>query len=279
MLRRILSAAACAAAMMTATAVSAGPVFLTGHDPDYHAQGQGSGQRELQLALSYVTGGTYNDNATKFLWVESFTPAYGGHLVGYNGLSYVGVTSVNVDWVDAAGFAGVNLSNYSAIVVASTFGGMLTDAELVALQARKAAIASFVNGGGGLAAFSECGFGMAACNTQTVTATSPLFGFVPVGAISASTAPPYTLTQAGVNFGLDPNDINDCCTHNSFSAVGGLTVLDFDQNGNATTLAGNVKIGGGGFGVPEPGTWALMLLGFAGAGAALRRQRRRLAHV
>lgn len=32
-----------------------------------------------------------------------------------------------------------------------------------------------------------------------------------------------------------------------------------------------------GGGVPEPGVWALMLLGFGGAGAALRAQRRRLA--
>ncbi|MBL8773239.1 MAG: PEPxxWA-CTERM sorting domain-containing protein [Phenylobacterium sp.] len=33
------------------------------------------------------------------------------------------------------------------------------------------------------------------------------------------------------------------------------------------------QIGGGGGGVPEPGAWALMILGFGAAGAALRRRR------
>ncbi|MBU1374556.1 MAG: PEPxxWA-CTERM sorting domain-containing protein [Alphaproteobacteria bacterium] len=31
--------------------------------------------------------------------------------------------------------------------------------------------------------------------------------------------------------------------------------------------------------VPEPMTWTLMIMGFGGAGAALRRQRRRLAAI
>jgi hypothetical protein len=35
----------------------------------------------------------------------------------------------------------------------------------------------------------------------------------------------------------------------------------------------------GSVGIPEPGTWALMILGFGGAGAALRTQRRRLAAI
>ena len=40
----------------------------------------------------------------------------------------------------------------------------------------------------------------------------------------------------------------------------------------------NIQWNAGG-GVPEPATWAVMLVGFAGAGAALRRRRLRVAHV
>jgi hypothetical protein len=39
--------------------------------------------------------------------------------------------------VDAGGFAIVNLNNYEAIAIASSFGGMLTQAEINALIARK----------------------------------------------------------------------------------------------------------------------------------------------
>ena len=49
------------------------------------------------------------------------------------------------------------------------------------------------------------------------------------------------------------------------------------QEATAFSLIGNVNVSQGP-GVPEPGAWALMITGFAGAGAVLRR-RRRLAHA
>ena len=272
MLKRIASAAA-AASLLFAGAAYAGPVFLTGHDADFHAQGQHSGEAQLEIALRFVTNDTFDDGSTKFLWVESFLPATSGHRVGFNGLDEVGVTSANVDWVNAAGFATVDLSDYSAIVVASTFGGMLTSAETNALNARSTDIATFVNAGGGLAAFAECGAGFSDCDSSNVVPGTVLYGFVPVGAVASSTAPPYTLTPYGLSLGLTSADVNDCCTHNSFASAAGLNVVDFDSNGNPTTLAGIVQIRDGGFqGVPEPSTWALMILGFAGAGFVLRRR-------
>jgi hypothetical protein len=46
-------------------------------------------------------------------------------------------------------------------------------------------------------------------------------------------------------------------------------------NANGThTLTYFVKLGAGGGSVPEPATWAMMLLGFGGIGASMRRQRR-----
>lgn len=272
-MKRLISITAAFAVLAAAGAANAGKVYLTGHDPDFHAQSQPDGKIQLKTALNYVTGGTYNDNATKFLWVESDLAATNGHLVGFDGLAAVGVTSNNVDRVSAAGFGSVILSNYSAIVVASTFGGMLTSAEINAMITRSSDIAAFINAGHGLAAFAEC-FQTTACNgSNTALPTTP-FGYLPITVTSVDTTAPYHVTALGTSLGLTDAVVSDCCTHNSFSAIGGLGVVDFDQNGVATTLAGNVTVGGGGLnGVPEPATWAMMLMGFGGLGAILRRRR------
>jgi len=272
-MKRLISVTAACAVLAAAGAANAGKVFLTGHDPDFHAQGQLDGQIQLKVALNYVTGGTYNDGSTKFLWVESNLSPDGNHRVGFDGLSFVGVGAGNVDRVDAAGFATVDLSDYSAIVVASTFGGMLTSAEINAMIARSGDIASFINSGHGLAAFAEC-FQTSACiGSNTVDPTTP-FGYLPITVTSVDTVAPYHVTAFGAGLGLTDDVVSDCCTHNSFSAIGGLNIVDLDQNNVATTLAGDVTVNGGGLsGTPEPATWAMMLLGFGGLGAVLRRRR------
>jgi hypothetical protein len=43
------------------------------------------------------------------------------------------------------------------------------------------------------------------------------------------------------------------------------------------SFASDIAAGGGGGGVPEPVTWATMLLGFGGIGLAARRARRKSA--
>ncbi|WP_293901244.1 PEPxxWA-CTERM sorting domain-containing protein [Phenylobacterium sp.] len=272
------SVAAAAALSLTfaAGAAQAGAVFLTGHDPDFHSQGQVSGQNQLNVALNFVTGGTYNDAAPtkKFLWVESRDPILGGHRRGFDGLATIGVGAADVDWVDATQLAGVDLKDYSAIAIASSFGGMLSDAELAELKTRSSDIADFINAGGGLAAFAEC-YLVAGCdNAGNVTSAANLFAYLPITVVSVGTAAPYKVTPYGASLGLTNADVDDCCTHNSFSETGGLNVVDTDQNGIATTLAGVVKVGGGGFmNVPEPAAWTLMLVGFGGVGALLRRRR------
>ena len=52
-------------------------------------------------------------------------------------------------------------------------------------------------------------------------------------------------------------------------AVGAAGNYGFDSTGFAVTATGPDRTGG----VPEPAAWALMILGFGGAGAALRRRR------
>ncbi len=274
-LKTKISGLALALSVLATAPAAAGPVFLTGHDPDFHAQISAGARNLLNAGLSFVTGGAYTNATTKFLWVESFLSPTGGHFVGEDGLNAIGlVNGTHYDWVNAAGFAIANLSNYEAIAVASSFGGMLTQAELDALIARKTEIATFINAGGGLLALSECFPASASCLADTLGPNPDLFGFLPVVVTSAGTAQGYTLTAAGQTLfpGLTDSDMNDP-SHNSFGAVGGLTVIDIDANGVATTLAGNVQIRNGGF-VPEPGTVSLMALSLIGLVATQRARQR-----
>ena len=275
MFKRALLVAAATAVLAMAGQAQAGRVFLTGHDPDYHAQTQASGVHELQVALDYVTHGSYDDGAEKFLYVTSYIALFGDHrdgrvaLTGALGL----VQGVNFDTANGSELAGINFNDYSAIIVASDYGGILTSDEIDELNARAGDIKTFVNGGGGLAAFAECGPGFFNCEGDLVSASTNLFGFVPVGVTSVVTSAPYHVTAFGQSLGLTDADVDDCCTHNSFAGPAGLNIVDTDGNGVPTTLAGDVKIGGGGFtGAPEPTLWASMILGFGLAGAALRRR-------
>jgi hypothetical protein len=55
--------------------------------------------------------------------------------------------------------------------------------------------------------------------------------------------------------------------------VGGQTTANYHSSGGDQLLVNELKLassGGVGGGVPEPGTWALMLMGFGGLGATLR---------
>jgi len=134
----------------------AGPVFLTGHDPDFHAQVELGAKSLLKVGVEYAAGGALT-SSNRMLWVESNIPVPGGHLRGWNGLVSIGLSNgVQFDVVNGAGFLAANLSNYSAIGVASSFGGTLTSSELNALVTRKVDLESFINAGGGLFASAEC---------------------------------------------------------------------------------------------------------------------------
>ena len=258
-------------------AATAGPIFLTGHDPDFHTQA-GAGANLLRTGLSFALGGpaNFNDNIHKTLWVESFLPVTGGHLRGEGGLLALGLTlGQDFDWVDAIGFATANLSNYTAIGVASSFGGMFTSAELNAMILRSAAIAAFINAGGGLFASAECDSG-GACDASNMAAPhGSMYGYLPVTVSSISPTPPFNVTPFGSGLGLVNGDLNDP-THNSFGLIGGLNAVDLDSANpqHATTLAGIVKIGGGGFTpVPEPSTLTLLGAGLLALGGLRRRRK------
>ncbi len=88
------------------------------------------------------------------------------------------------------------------------------------------------------------------------------------------------VTVQGVtqSFVINANDNNDT-TFNpetiSFTGLGGVQTVSFNVTGtpdNTDALLDNVVLNGGNL-VPEPASWALMIVGFAGVGATLRRRR------
>ena len=243
---RVVSAVA--AALIFTTAGMAGPVFLTGHDPDFHAQDDAGARRLLMAGVKFARHGS----TKPLLWVESRIPVPGGHRVGKNGLLAIGMVE-NVDFVQMNGNQLAALSaaqwaafstTYSAIGVASDFGGILTQAELDQLISHKDAIADFVNQGGGVLAMSECGTGVAPCLTS-----SGAFSFLPIAIVSTGNAsPPYVVTPYGfATFQLLASDVNSP-SHSHFNGDFGLNVVSSSQpTGQIMTLAGEVTITGHGF--------------------------------
>ncbi|MBT9558427.1 MAG: HYR domain-containing protein [Myxococcales bacterium] len=234
------------ALLLVSGVAQAGPIFLTGHDPDFHAQDNAGARNLLRAGVNFVRHGS----PLPVLFVESSLNAIAGHRVGRLGMIASGYVQ-GTDFVhkNAAALAAMtstqwaNLgSTYSAIVVASDFGGMLTQAELNQLNAHQADIAAFVNAGGGVCALAESG---AAGNLTT----HDRFAFLPISIVSSSNAsPPYQVTPYGTStFALAFGDVNSP-SHSHFDATFGLNVVTYSgPTGQIMTLAGTVGIVSCGF--------------------------------
>jgi len=289
-MRRMTFGTVLAAAVLTGlfwfSPASAGNIWLTGHDADFHCA-FGAQCNHFGIALDFVRQDA-PDKTKPLLFLDS-----GGELASAAGS--VGARARNT--VEGAGsafpfvvvdpstpaFAALALTtaSFSGIVIASdsTCGGCDNNlADIVAINARTAALTDFFNAGGGLAYFAG------AENRDTY------YDSVPIPATAVSVSPPFSLTPDGAALGLlDPADTDCCATHNSFSLPGAgsaLKVAEIDSLGFAETLfAGDVTIGGGGFepgcgtpgkpacAVPSPS--ALLLLGPAIAAIGYAQWRRR----
>lgn len=256
-------------ALTSAGASWGGAIFLTGHDPDFHASIGGNAlgaQRINQVAISYIQNSAFNPfvaAAPKFLYVQSRITPPSGHIDGKAGIVASGfVEGVDFDHHDATTLnAALNLLGtvYSGIVVASDFGGILTQAELDILNARSADIITFLNAGGGL-------YAMAESNSQgALTPNGGQFGFLPfivTGTPLNQGEVGFTVTSFGASLGLTNADINGNASHNIFPGSFGMNIVDLDADGNIMSLATRSQVGPGGL-VPEPSSFLLATVGMA----------------
>jgi hypothetical protein len=266
---------------VAAFAASAGSVFVTGHDPVWHAGNGGNnapGATNLaRIGIDYARNGS----ALPFLFIESKTTDIPGgntrtasflnSVLGYSLASYQ-VMDAN-DLAAIADF-GSFLSGYSAIVVASDHGGMLGASELSFLNDHVADIITFVNAGGGLYAEAES-------NATGQIGTTPRFGFLPFLVSSTdfqASEVSNTVTPFGAGLGLLNSDVNGNFSHNFFSSTGGMSAVDL-FNGDANTpltLAFRGQIDTGGVvPIPEPEIYAMLLMGLGVMGAITRRRNKR----
>jgi hypothetical protein len=237
----------------------AGSVFVTGHDPDFHAYlgANALGAQHInQVGIGFIMDPAFNPyvmgGATKFLFVESNISPPGGHVEGKLGVVASGyVEGTDFEKHDAYTLDGeLNMlgTKYGGIVIASDFGGILTQAELGILNARRADIIAFLNSGGGL-------YGMAESNNGAhLTPLGGQWDFLPE-VVSSVPLDQYevgnTVTPFGASLGLTDADVNSNASHNVFDVVPtGWEVVDNDAAGRHLTLACRCVV------TPvEPSTW------------------------
>ena len=267
-------------ALALPVAAHAGSIFLTGHDPDFHATLGGNTAGAINInrtAINFITNSAFNPfalaGANRFLFVESSISPPAGHTIGKNGIIASGYTETT-DFVHAdASNLNAELNHlgttYDAIVVASDFGGILTSAELNILNARSADIISFLNGGGGLYAMAESN------SAAQLTTGSTLFGFLPFIVTSTQlnqSEVGNTVTAFGASLGLSNSDVNGNASHNIFNSAAGLNIVDLDSQSHILSIAGRAQVTPTGV-VPEPETYAMLLAGLGLLGFMARRRK------
>jgi hypothetical protein len=268
----------CDAVPVDACAVSTttpGGVFITGHDPDFHAFAGPNrvGPRKLiRTGIDYVTGGKTNP---KILIVQDLRNPGGTQVNSGFGLADSGY--FDFDTADSGSgltandyttcvrpytscaqepskdLRTVNFSAYDVIVVASDFGGWLRQAEADILNARASELIDYVNNGGGLFVMPVSGHrgpGLSVTRDQM-----KYLPFVVTQVAHDEVGTANTVTAFGASLGLTNTDINGNFQHTYYLPVTGMDVVDRDSGGHPLTLATRQRISTGGvcnYSAPPP---------------------------
>lgn len=286
----------------TVTQMYGGIVILTGQDSDFHASfdpcagcsNPAGAQGFLSTAIQAVRGGS----TKPFLFVTSdiappaavlnpdgsINTTYAFHTNTVTGIEKSGY-SPGSDFVVATASTlqqqlTQNLVLYSGIVVASDFGGLLTQAELQILNDSKTSIDEFLISGGGLLALGESNDGIGPNATYNepghvlnpnlgLLGTATPYAFLPFSVLSVNSYGMHEdvpgLTSYGAGLGFTSNDFSGNYFFNTFQPANGYHVLDTDPNGKIVALAVDVV-------APEPATSVLMALSFLCAAFGVHRR-------
>jgi PEP-CTERM motif-containing protein len=268
----LLTAATLALAMASSPASAGGNIFLTGHDTDYHSywESSASGLAAMAADVTFVKNGSslpllvFDNNSLELSHV----------------LDTLGIAHTTVDPSGTILDTMFDASIYSAFAVASnqSCGGCdLSDLDVANIAAHSSAINAFFNAGGGILGFAAA-------------SDAAGYAYVPEAAANAGGSPPptgFVETPAGTLAGLLAE--NGDITHNYFPTpgTGGLSSAYqiaevngdnvesvFIKNGTISCTGDDCTITGG---VPEPSTWAMMLLGFGAIGFGFRSDRKKKA--
>jgi hypothetical protein len=216
MARRAFVAAIVALFLIPAAPAFGGRLIATGHDADSHCSGYDfpNGQCHfLGQAIKYVRGGA--PSPSKPLLLLDCSVGNRLQTAVNNALGSTPATT-KCPSNPASGWSSEPLrtSSYSALVVGSIDQLGVADPPLI--NARKAAIGSYFNAGGGILALSGDYLGD--------DPTDPYYQFAPIGIGGKSVTSPFKLTPEGQSLGFHDSvngigtndDINCCPTHNSF---------------------------------------------------------------
>ena len=256
---------AAALALAVSAPASAGTLVLEGSD-----------------ATSFHQDANYTTQLFFYLKGASALP-----VLVYSSGGTVAISNAPAGTVYASSLAGLNTASYSAIYIQSPGGCCADDYSGTAADANAANLASFYAAGGSVSIGDyqgNAGWGALLGFAGLSTITAADIGGFGGGAGGDTCFDTETFLPSALAAGFTQPGSLGCWGHQSYkmSTFGALGFNNLVESNNGLGLGWSSFLALGGVlggGVPEPATWAMMLVGFGAIGATLRGSRRRAAMV